>query len=163
MDRIEPLPSRPDTSEDQEWLSPPHLLTSPSPYLLFFCFHNSIWTRQYLLWPVPAELKAFYKYEAWAQASYSSANADSLFSAALVIGINRMQGKCHAHSWIFMRWCRLLGRLKWWLRRSKQRPPRSQGRLIRKISVFIIKICSRPAVCDVRMFSDEFLSIFFLI
>lgn len=80
-----------------------------------FCFHNSILPRQYLLWPVPAEHWAFYKYKAWAQAMESSAHADSHLSAALVIGINRMQGKCHAHSWIFMAWCCLLGRLKWWL------------------------------------------------
>lgn len=40
----------------------------------------------------------FNKYEARAQASQSSAHAAPLLSAALVTGINRKQGKCHAHS-----------------------------------------------------------------
>lgn len=44
-----------------------HTPTHPPSYLLF-CFHNSILSRQYLLWPVPAAHRAFYKYKAWAQA-----------------------------------------------------------------------------------------------
>lgn len=62
----------------------------------------------------------------WTELWLSSAHADSLLSAALVIGINRMQGKCHAHSWIFIAWCCLLGRLKWWLC-SKHRPSKKRS------------------------------------
>lgn len=77
----------------------PEFSSSRGAVVIFaFCSHNSISSRQYLLWPLPAEHRALYKYEARAQASQSSAHAACLLSAALVTGINRMQGKCHARS-----------------------------------------------------------------
>lgn len=132
----------------------PEFSSSRRAIIIFaFCFHNSISSRQYLPWPLPAEHRALYKYEARAQASQSSAHAACLLSAALVTGINRMQGKCHARSWIFMEWCYLLGTLKWRLWCGKRGRSKSEIRFmgeIIKAGYFCFRCATLPLVPERR-------------